>query len=87
MAGSKEEINNITNLEANRIIEIYNQCRRAEKQAQKTVVIQNQIPPQVAAAPQTDIVEQIKKLSELKELGILTEDEFNNKKKELLAKL
>ena len=34
-----------------------------------------------------DIPDQIKKLSELKESGIITEEEFNNKKTELLSKL
>ena len=34
-----------------------------------------------------DIPSQIKKLSSLKEEGILTEEEFDSKKKELLAKL
>lgn len=34
-----------------------------------------------------DIPEQIKKLAELKDAGILTEDEFNSKKSELLEKM
>lgn len=34
-----------------------------------------------------DIPEQIRKLSELKEQGILTEEEFNAKKSELLSRL
>lgn len=34
-----------------------------------------------------DIPEQIKKLSQLKEAGILTEQEFSNKKSELLARI
>ncbi|HAB61590.1 MAG TPA: hypothetical protein DCE48_13020 [Lachnospiraceae bacterium] len=34
-----------------------------------------------------DIPEQIEKLSQLKNSGILTEDEFNSKKTELLARL
>ena len=34
-----------------------------------------------------DIPEQIKKLADLKAAGILTEDEFENKKRDLLAKL
>lgn len=34
-----------------------------------------------------DIPSQIMKLSQLKDQGILTEDEFLNKKKELLAKM
>ena len=34
-----------------------------------------------------DILSQIEKLSELKEKGILTEDEFNAKKTDLLARM
>jgi hypothetical protein len=34
-----------------------------------------------------DIVDQIRKLSELKNDGILTEDEFNTKKADLLRKM
>ncbi|MEW9093940.1 MAG: SHOCT domain-containing protein [Clostridiaceae bacterium] len=37
--------------------------------------------------PQEDIIEQIKKLSELRDQGILTEEEFTTKKSDLLAKL
>ena len=35
----------------------------------------------------SDIPEQIKKLSDLRDSGILTEEEFNSKKKDLLDKL
>ena len=34
-----------------------------------------------------DVLEKIEKLSDLKEKGILTEDEFNDKKKELLDRI
>ena len=34
-----------------------------------------------------DVLDQIKKLSELKDAGILSEEEFNSKKTELLSKL
>ncbi|MCG2700577.1 PH domain-containing protein [Candidatus Parcubacteria bacterium] len=37
--------------------------------------------------PVLDVTEQIKRLAELKEQGILTDEEFNSKKKELLLKL
>jgi len=43
--------------------------------------------PSAPAAPQADVLAQIEKLSELKEKGILTEDEFKAKKDELLARL
>ena len=35
----------------------------------------------------TDIPDQIKKLSDLKDQGILTEEEFQKKKKDLLDKM
>jgi hypothetical protein len=37
--------------------------------------------------PTIDIAEQIKKIAELKDLGILTEEEFTSKKQELLLKM
>ncbi len=36
---------------------------------------------------QDDVITQIKKLNELKELGLISEDEFNSKKSELLKKI
>lgn len=40
---------------------------------------------QPAAAPQADYVEELKKLAELKDMGIISEDEFEAKKKQLLG--
>jgi hypothetical protein len=36
---------------------------------------------------QNDAIEDLKKLAELKDLGIVTEDEFNQRKKVLLARI
>lgn len=41
----------------------------------------------LSSSSNEDVPEQIKKLSELKEQGILTEEEFSNKKAELLARI
>ncbi|HEY7583743.1 MAG TPA: SHOCT domain-containing protein, partial [Acidimicrobiia bacterium] len=42
----------------------------------------------VAANPSADfIADQIKKLGELRKAGLLTDDEFNEKKRQLLARL
>ena len=41
--------------------------------------------PPVAPAP--DLADQIRKLSELRDAGILTEQEFNAKKADLLARM
>ncbi len=42
-------------------------------------------PPQPAAAPQVDVIGQLKQLAELKEQGILTEAEFAAQKAKLLG--
>jgi len=44
-------------------------------------------PLTAVAAPQGDIAEQIEKLAKLKEKGLITEEEFERKKKELLERL
>jgi Short C-terminal domain/Domain of unknwon function (DUF3824) len=41
--------------------------------------------PQPAAAPQPNMIEQLKQLAELKDQGILTEEEFAAQKAKLLA--
>lgn len=44
--------------------------------------------PQMAVAvPQTDVADQIEKLGKLKEKGLITEEEFEHKKQELLKRL
>ncbi|MGZ8892956.1 MAG: SHOCT domain-containing protein [Halobacteriota archaeon] len=44
-------------------------------------------PQEEQASGSSDVTEQIKKLAELRDQGILTDEEFQVKKKELLAKL
>jgi hypothetical protein len=44
-------------------------------------------PQEEQASGSADVPEQIKKLAELRDQGILTDEEFQVKKKELLAKL
>lgn len=45
------------------------------------------LPSQLEEHPISDIPDQIKRLSELRDSGILTEDEFVQKKKELLSRM
>jgi len=44
-------------------------------------------PAELEASPQSDVTQQITKLASLRDLGILTEEEFSAKKAELLARL
>jgi hypothetical protein len=45
----------------------------------------SQRPEEPAPAPQRDVIEQLKQLGELKQQGILTEEEFNAQKAKVLA--
>lgn len=81
VAGTVSKISNLYKIEAERVIAIYHQYRKMLKEAssQPQVVVQQQNHP--------DVLEQLEKLSKLKDAGILSEDEFNQKKAELLTKL
>ena len=59
------------------------------QQATSTAHLPPPPPPPPAATPpaEPDVMEQIKKLAELKEAGVLTEEEFAVKKAELLSRL
>lgn len=61
--------------------------RDAQIAAQQDAAYQEQVAPaaaQPAAAPPTDVVAQLKDLADLKEQGILTEDEFAAQKAKIL---
>lgn len=80
VAGSTLRINTLYKIEAERIVAIYHHYRKVAKTAaaQPTVIVQQQ-------AQQVDPMEQLKKLAELKELGIVTQEEFDAKKAQLLG--
>ncbi len=56
---------------------------RAKKTAAQQAQVTTQ--PAPAATPQDQLVEQLKQLSQLKDQGILTQQEFDAKKKKLLG--
>ena len=60
--------------------------RNAEKK-NNTVVVTDARQPSYTGNQSVDIIESIKKLAELKELGLINENEFETKKIELLKKL
>ena len=81
VSGATIRINTLYKVEAERIVAVYHQYRKAAKTqaAPQQVVVQQ--------APQADPMEQLQKLASLKDAGIISEEEFNQKKAELLAKL
>lgn len=84
VAGAKEKISTLFTYEAEKVIRVYRNIRKSIKDAarQPQVIVQ-----QAAASVQDDPLAQLEKLNKLKEAGILTDDEFNAKKADLLAKL
>ncbi len=81
VAGAKHKIQTLNKLEAERVIAIYHQYRKAAKQPP---------PPQVIVQPsnnQPDALAQLEKLAALKAAGILTDEEFQSKKQSLLEKI
>jgi hypothetical protein len=59
--------------------------RQGERWAQKEEQQAPPPPPPAQAAPPASMIDQLKELGELKEQGILTEDEFAAQKAKLLA--
>lgn len=84
VAGAKERLSNMYTYEAEKAVKVYRECRRGIKESgrQPQVVVQ-----QAPATAQADPLEQLQKLQKLKEAGILTEEEFNDKKADLLSKI
>lgn len=83
VAGARNKIKTLYKSEAERIVAVYHQYRKAAKEANS----QPQVIVQQAAPTADDPLEQLKKLASLKEMGIISEEEFNQKKADLLAKL
>lgn len=82
VSGAATRINTLYKVEAERVVAVYHQYRKAAKTqaAPQQVVVQQ-------AAPQADPMEQLEKLSKLKAAGIISEEEFNQKKADLLSKI
>ncbi len=80
VAGAKEKISTLYTIEAERVIAIYHEYRKELKKGnqQAQTIIQQKEP---------DVLEQIEKLGKLRDSGILSEEEFNQKKASLLEKL
>lgn len=80
VAGAKEKISTLYTIEAERVIAIYREYRKELKKGNQTAqtIIQQKEP---------DVLEQLETLSKLKDSGIISEEEFNQKKAVLLEKL
>lgn len=83
VAGAVTRIDTLYKIEAERVVAVYHQYRKAAKMQSSTpqqVVIQQ-------TTPQADPMEQLMSLTKLKDAGIISEEEFTQKKAELLARI
>lgn len=82
VAGARTKIKTLYKREAERIVALFHQYRKEAKMAsaQPQVIVQQ-------AAPVEDPLETLKKLKSLLDAGILSEEEFNVKKAEILSKI
>ncbi len=82
VAGTKERLSCLYTYEAEKVVKVYRECRRETRANRNQPVIVQQ-----AAPAGDDPLAQLEKLNKLKEAGIITEEEFAEKKAALLAKL
>lgn len=80
VAGSSIKISNLFKIEAERVASVHREMKKQTKLA----VAQ---PPIVNQTKEDSPIEKLQKLSQLKDAGIITEEEFNQKKATLLAQI
>ena len=83
-AGKEIELENISNDDAVKAINIIRQNMHAQKLAQKTVVLQQ---PAQAATQQEDPVTKLKQLKEMVEADLISQEEYDKTKAAILAKM
>lgn len=86
--GIYKKMSGMVKIEADRIVAIFNRFKKETRNAEKAK--DTSVQPQVIikeTQSQPDVLGQIEKLAKLKDAGILTEEEFNQKKAALLEKL
>lgn len=80
-AGTNLKIQTLSTTEAERVVEIYNNFKKAARdEAKKPIVVQQ-------AEQQIDPLEQLEKLKKLHSAGVITDEEFESKKAVLLDKI
>ena len=83
-AGKEIELENISNDDAVKAINIIRQNMHAQKLAQKTVVLQQ---PAQAAPQQEDPVTKLKQLKEMVEADLISQEEYDKTKAAIRAKM
>ena len=86
--GIYKRMSGMVKIEADRIVAIFNRFKKENRNVERNK--EASVQPQVVikeTQSQPDVLEQIEKLAKLKDAGVLTEEEFNQKKAVLLEKL
>lgn len=84
-SGNKAEIDQINKKDGKQIADAVRNRLSARQQHQLSAPAIPLHPPPAPAGP--DVYEQLRKLGELRDLGVVTPEEFEHKKRELLARI
>ena len=88
VAGATEKISTLNKIEAERVIKIYHENRKKIKDSSKAMNSYSApAPVQQPVQQMEDPIAQLEKLAMLKERGIIDQEEFNQKKIELLSRI
>lgn len=82
VAGSSIKIQTLYKIEAERVATVYHEMKKTLKLAASAPNVR-----EATTKTEDSPIEKLKKLSELKEAGIISEEEFNAKKAELMAQI
>ena len=81
VAGSNIRVSNLFKIEAERVAAVYHEMKKQSKLAASK-------PQVVQAQPVTESpIDKLQKLAQLKDAGIISEEEFNQKKAELMSQI
>lgn len=87
-AGARAEIHNLSKVDAKAIAdEVRNRVATRASAEDRVSTPSSESYSDSAPQPREDVLAQIKQLAELKDSGVLTDEEFESKKQELLARL
>lgn len=80
VAGSSIKVSTLYKIEAERVAAVYHEMK-------KSIKLENAKPIVHETKVEESAIDKIKKLAELKDAGLISEEEFNQKKTELLSKI
>ncbi len=84
-SGNKAEITNVNKSDGKAIVDQIRQRMSGSKVSPASAAVVAAAP--IPQAPAVDLIDQLKRLGELRDAGVLTQEEFDSKKADLLSRM